>query len=192
MCNDFGRDIPYDVIREAFSEIRIPVRFPDAAPNLEAKEDLWPTEIAPLIRQVDGGAEFAALRWGFPPPRPRAGPVINLRSEGRRFPARRCLVPVSHFFEFTGSRSPKSKWRFTRTGQEWFCLAALSRPADGDAADAFALFTTSPGPDVAPIHDRQVAVIDRDDWAAWLSGDANEAALLRPLPAGALTVVRVR
>ena len=192
MCNDFGHDIPYDVIVEAFSEIRIPVRFPVAAPNLEPKEDLWPTDIAPLIRQVDGGAAFARLRWGLPPPRQKGGPVINLRSEGRRFGTGRCLVPVSHFFEFTGSRSPKSKWKFTRTGFPWFCLAGLWRPAADQADDAFALLTTAPGPDIAPIHDRQVVVVDRAAWGSWLSGDADEATLLRPLPRGALTVAKVR
>ena len=31
------------------------------------------------------------------------------------------------------------------------------------AGDAFTLLTTEPGPDVAPIHDRQMVVIDRAD-----------------------------
>jgi putative SOS response-associated peptidase YedK len=44
----------------------------------------------------------------FPPSLRRRGkgaPVINFRSEGRRFPKGRCLIPASHFFEFTGSKS---------------------------------------------------------------------------------------
>jgi putative SOS response-associated peptidase YedK len=32
----------------------------------------------------------------------------------------------------------------------------------------FTLLTTEPGPDVAPIHDRQMVVLDRSDWLAWL------------------------
>ena len=51
--------------------------------------------------------------------------------------------------------------------------------------DAFILLTTPPGPDVAPIHDRQMIVLERDDLAAWLDLPKPEAALLRPLPAGA-------
>jgi putative SOS response-associated peptidase YedK len=61
------------------------------------------------------GVELVQLRWGFPPARPKAAPVINFRSEGRRFPKGRCLIPASHFFEFTGARPPKSKWKFTET-----------------------------------------------------------------------------
>jgi putative SOS response-associated peptidase YedK len=192
MCNDFGNDIPYTAYLRAFSQIRIPVRFPAAAPNLEPREDIWPTDIAPVIRQVDDGLEFAQLRWGFPPTRPKGAPIINFRSEGRRFPKGRCLVPASHFFEFTGAKPPKSKWKFTKSGEEWFCLAGLWRPMPDRAGDAFTLLTTEPGPDVTPIHNRQVIVLERSDWQAWLCLDKPEADLLRPLPPGSLTVEQVR
>jgi len=191
MCNDYGNSIPYHAYLEAFSETRIPVRFRRAAPNLEPREDIRPTDIAPVIRQVQDGIEFSQLRWGFPPAKPKGAPIINFRSEGRRFPAGRCLVPASHFFEFTGAKSPKSKWKFTRAGEPWFCMAGLWRPMP-DGGDAFTLLTTAPGPDVAPIHDRQVIVLQRPDWRAWLCLDRPEAELLRPLPAGSLTVEQVR
>ena len=114
------------------------------------------------------------------------------RSEGRHFPRGRCLVPASHFFEFTGTKSPKSKWKFTKTGEEWFCLAGIWRPMpDGDGA-AFTLLTTEPGPDVAPIHNRQVIVMERAAWQAWLDPACAEGDLLRPLPVGSLTVTKVR
>jgi hypothetical protein len=34
--------------------------------------------------------------------------------------------------------------------------------------EAFTLLTTEPSPDVAPIHDRQMVVLERCDWSAWL------------------------
>lgn len=108
MCNDYGNDIPYSAYLEAFSETRIKVRFPRAAPNLQPRDDIWPTDTAPVIRQVEDGFEFAQLRWGFPPARPKGAPIINFRSENRSFPKGRCLVPASHFFEFTGS-NPRSR-----------------------------------------------------------------------------------
>ena len=182
----------YSAYLQAFSETNIPVRFPIAAPNLEPRADIWPTEVAPVIRRVDDGVEFAQLRWGFPPARPKGAPTINFRAEGRRFPKGRCLVPASHFFEFTGSQSPKSKWKFTKSGEEWFCFAGLWRPMPDGKGDAFTLLTTEPGPDVAPIHNRQVIVLERADWNAWLELEQPEAQLLRPLPAGGLTVERVR
>jgi len=191
MCNDFGNGIPYDDYLAAFSQTRIPVRWPNSAPNLEPRDDIWPTDIAPVIRQTKDGYEFTQLRWGFPPSRPKGPPVINFRSENRRFPAGRCLIPASHFFEFTGSKSPKTKWKFTKKGEDWFCFAGLWRPTP-DGGAAFTLLTTDPGPDVAPIHDRQMVILDRDDWSAWLELTRPEAELQQPLPPGSLNVEQVR
>ena len=192
MCNDYGNRVPYDAYVEAFSQIKLPLIARGATPNLEPREDIWPTETAPIIRGCDDGVELAQVRWGFAPGRPKAPPVINFRSEGRRFSNGRCLVPASHFFEFTGAKSPKSKRRFTKTGEDWFCFAGLWRPATDDAPEAFTLLTTTPGPDVAPIHDRQMVVLDRADWRAWLELSRPEAELLRPLQAGSLNVEQVR
>jgi putative SOS response-associated peptidase YedK len=101
VCNDFGNNISYSDYLAAFSQTRIPVKWPSAAPNLEPRDNIWPTERAPVIRRLqDGTNEFSELRWGFPSARLKGPPVINFRSEGRRFPVGRCLVPASHFFEF--------------------------------------------------------------------------------------------
>ncbi|MBV8888487.1 MAG: SOS response-associated peptidase [Alphaproteobacteria bacterium] len=192
MCNDFGNHIAYDEYLRAFSAAGIAVKWPRAVPNLEPREDIWPTDPAPVIRRLeDGSNEFAVMRWGFPPARPKAAPIINFRSEGRRFPVGRCLIPASHFFEFTGSKSPKSKWKFTKAGEDWFCFCGLWRPLPQGAA-AFTLLTTEPGPDVAPIHNRQMVVLDRCDWSAWLEQAGNEADLLRALPAGSLQIEQAR
>ena len=42
------------------------------------------------------------------------------------------------------------------------------------------------------IHDRQMVILDRSDWSAWLEQTGNEADLLLPLPAGSLHVDQVR
>jgi putative SOS response-associated peptidase YedK len=106
MCNDFGNHIPYSDYLAAFSQTRIPVKWPDAIPNLQPRDDIWPTDRAPVIRRLeDGTNEFSEIRWGYPPAQqsaspterpkavPKRPPVINFRSEGRRFPVGRCLVP---------------------------------------------------------------------------------------------------
>jgi hypothetical protein len=49
-----------------------------------------------------------------------------------------------------------------------------------------------PSPDVAPIHDRQMVILERADWSEWLEKIGNEADLLRALPAGSLEVEQVR
>jgi putative SOS response-associated peptidase YedK len=93
------------------------------------------------------------------------------------------LNPESH----RGGRT-----RFTKTGEDWFCFAGLWRPMPEGQGAAFTLLTTDPGPDVAPIHNRQMAILERADWSAWLDLTRPEAELLQPLPAGRLTVEQVR
>jgi putative SOS response-associated peptidase YedK len=104
MCNDFGNHIPDSDDLAAFSQTRIPVKWPGAIPNLQPRDDIWPTDKAPVIRRLeDGTNEFDEIRRGFPPAQPKRPPVINFRSEGRRFPVGRCLIPASFFYEFTGT-----------------------------------------------------------------------------------------
>jgi putative SOS response-associated peptidase YedK len=191
MCNDYGNRIPYSAYLEAFSQLKIRIFAPGGAPNLEPRDDIWPTEVAPIIRTGEEGVELVQLRWGFPPGRPKAPPVINMRSERRRFKHGRCLVPVSHFYEFTGKKPPKDKWRFTKPPEDWFCIAGLWRPVP-DTPGAFTMLTCEPGPDVAPIHNRQVVVLDRSQWASWLNPEYSEKDLLRASAAGSLQVEQVR
>jgi len=48
------------------------------------------------------------------------------------------------------------------------------------AGEAFTLLTTEPGPDVAPIHDRQMVVLECADWLASYDLTWPEAELLGP------------
>jgi putative SOS response-associated peptidase YedK len=185
--------LPYDDYLAAFSQTRIPVKWPNAAPNLELRDDIWPTDTAPVIRETDDGPEFTQLRWGFPPARPKGPPVINFRSEGRKFPRGRYLpgagIPLLrvHRHEITQDQVAIHEDRRAMV------LLCRSMAADaGRAGAAFTLLTTDPGPDVAPIHDRQMVILNRDDWSAWLDHKRPEAELLQPLPAGSLQVEQVR
>ena len=193
MCNLYSEKASYRQLVDEFSQLRLPIVLPGpgAAPNLEPLEQVRPTDVAPIIRAVEGGVEMARLKWGFAPPRPKAPPVINFRSEGRRFGRGRCLVPADCFFEFTGTKYPKTRWRFTEAGQDWLCMAGLWRPAEGDWPESFTLLTTQPGLDVAPYHDRQVIVPPRERWAEWLDPDSDPASLLVPGPPGSLDVEQV-
>jgi putative SOS response-associated peptidase YedK len=47
--------------------------------------------------------------------------------------------------------------------------------AVGETPEAFTILTTQPSPDVAPIHDRQMVILERTDWAAWLDLTRPEA-----------------
>lgn len=194
MCNDFGNKVPYSAYVDALAGLRIPLKGPAAIPNLEPREDIRPTDPAPVLKgSADGTAEFSVMRWGFLPGRPKAPPVINFRSDGRTFDKGRCLVPASHFFEFTGTKYPKTKWRFTVPGEDWFCIAGLWRLQEtpNGPEERFTLLTCEPGPDVAKLHDRQIVVLPRGDWAAWLNLSLPMGGVCRPSPEGTFAVEQV-
>jgi putative SOS response-associated peptidase YedK len=50
------------------------------------------------------------------------------------------------------------------------------------------MLTTEPGRDVAPYHNRQVAVLAKESWRAWLDGSVPARDLLGPCPAATLNV----
>jgi putative SOS response-associated peptidase YedK len=190
MCNLYTEKVSYRQLFEEFSQLRLPLLFPppEAAPNLEPHEEVKPTDPGRVIRPRGDGVELVELKWGFRPARPKAAPVINFRSDGRRFGRGRCLVPASCFYEFTGTSYPKTRWRFTVPGRDWFCLAGLWRPAEGDWPDSFTLLTSPPGPDMAPYHDRQVVVVPPEHWPDWLDPEADPEPMLRVPQKGMLKV----
>ena len=66
-------------------------------------------------------------------------------------------------------------------------IAGLTR-TDPAVGEAFTMLTTEPGPDVAPYHGRQIAVLPPEQWTAWLDPAVPAGELLQPLPAGSLAV----
>lgn len=193
MCNEYGNRVRYRRYVEEFSHLGLPLVVEGNGPDLTPRDSIRIRDTAPVILRTGDGVLLTERTWA-----PRAAskkPVFNFRSEGRDFArSTRCLIPASHFCEFTAPADPKDKrkdkWRFTLAGAEWFCIAGLIRPDAIDAAECFTMLTTAPGPDVAPYHDRQVAVLQPAEWRAWLDLTRPEVELLRPLPQGSLHVER--
>jgi hypothetical protein len=82
VCNDYGNNVPYSAYLQAFRQIRAPVVFPTAAPNLEPRDDIWPTEAAPVFGRWEVGLQpasrAAAFRSGGP--RGRINGLYHVRS----------------------------------------------------------------------------------------------------------------
>ena len=160
--------------------------------DLPQADDLRINDLAPVMRAAGDQVELVQMNFGFPPAG-KGGPVFNFRSEGRSFAnSNRCLIPASAFFEFTGKKYPKAKHRFTLSDARFMAVAGIWREGKGNHPPAFTMLTTEPGPDVAPIHNRQIVVLQPSDWAAWIYLTKPEKDLLRPLPEGSLTVETVR
>ena len=162
--------------------------------DLPQADDIKIGDLGPVLVAHGNGAKLVLMRFGFPPPRPKASPVFNFKSDGRHFAdSKRCLIILSGFFEFTGTKYPKAKHRFSLKGSPLMAIAGLWREPEKDGEPpSFTMLTTTPGPDIEPYHDRQVVVLQPEDWAHWLFLTKPETELLRPLPKGSLEVVTVR
>lgn len=212
MCNRYGYLAPVSRLAEAFSEIKIPLMFRGGAiPNLEPVEHIRPTNSALIARPLNAdapaeGVELVEARWWLIPffhkkgvkdwkpmcTNARAETVATTATFREPFKRRRCLVPATHYFEWTGARGAKTMWRFTKVDSEIFCFAGLwdaTNTTDG-RIESFTILTTAAGPDCAAYHDRQPVVLERDTWATWLDLGADVAPLLRAGPGGTIAVAR--
>ena len=149
--------------------------------------NLPPSVAIPAIRLVDGVRVLDLLRWGLVPPwsKERQPPysTFNARIEtiGEKpayreaFRRRRCLVPISGFYEWRqqgGRKSPYyiraadgaplacagvwERWTDQETGEVLLSCAIVTRPATGP---------------MLAIHDRMPALVSGADFEAWLDPD---------------------
>jgi putative SOS response-associated peptidase YedK len=188
VCNLYQLEKSVDAVRRLFAEQQIPIEFPEGIPNFEPR-NVRITERAPVVRfnRDRDIAELVERRWSWPGPTGK--PVFNMRSDGREFGKDRCLVLADAFYEFTVPADSKQKkkdcWHFQPESD--FAIAGLVR-ADPEVGEAFTLLTVPPGSDIAPYHNRQVALLYPPQWRAWLDGSARSSDLLQPSPAGELRV----
>jgi putative SOS response-associated peptidase YedK len=188
MCNLYTQSKSVDEVARIFRDLQIPLVFPEGAPNF-APRDIAITDPGAIVRSAGTRYELVVRRWSWPAPNGK--PVYNFRSEGREFGSGRCLIITDGFYEFTKPADPKVKrkdrWLFSFPDGGMLGIAGLTRTVP-ELGEAFTMLTTEPGPDVAPYHNRQIAVLPPHQWSAWLDPAAPASDLLAPLPAGSLAV----
>jgi putative SOS response-associated peptidase YedK len=187
MCNLYTQSRSPDEIARLFRALQMPVSFPEGIPNFQPR-DIAITDPAPIVR-IGQGYELVVRRWSWPGPGGK--PVYNFRSEGREFSNGRILILADGFYEFTKAADPKQKrkdrWLFSDPNGGMIGIAGMVRDVP-ELGERFTMLTTEPGPDVAPYHNRQVAVVQTSDWRAWLDPSTPARQIIGPAPAGTLCV----
>jgi putative SOS response-associated peptidase YedK len=152
----------------------------DAAPRY----NVAPGEPLPIVRVAEGdGRELAEARWGLVPrwaKDPTSGPrPINARAETvadkptfrAAYRHRRCIVPVSGFYEWWRGGTPRRAFRIQSSDGKLLALAGLwerwTSPA-GDALETCTILTQDAGRAIRAIHDRCPVVLLPEDYDAWL------------------------
>jgi putative SOS response-associated peptidase YedK len=185
MCANYGY---VDVSFEAFSEVGIVF---DPGPG-----EFYPGYNVPAMR-ADGAA---ALKWGLLPFWSKTAKIeystFNARSETlaksssfrEPFKKRRCLLPASHFYEWSKEK-PKVRHRFGTDGP--FCFAGLwDRWVGEETIESCTLITTTANATLEPFHHRMPVILHPSDYGLWLDPAASQDSLMALLVPydGAMTV----
>ncbi|WP_409028939.1 SOS response-associated peptidase [Gracilimonas sediminicola] len=83
---------------------------------------------------------------------------------------KRCIVPLSGYYEFSGSKGNKTPHYFYPTDQKYFAAAGLySEISPNEGMKSFTIITTEPNDVQEPIHDRMPAFLRKEEFADWLN-----------------------
>jgi len=134
-----------------------------------------------LIRRTDHAPVITAeeklvnMRWGFE--RPTLGTINNSREDklqgrmwSKAFRERRCIIPASAFYEWSGPKGRKQTHRFTRPDGDWFWIAGIWEKSR-DLGLCFSMITTGANSLMAPIHDRMPAFLEEEEIAGYFAGE---------------------
>jgi putative SOS response-associated peptidase YedK len=203
LCSRYSLTSPPEAVRRFFD---LP-----SADDFPPRYNIAPSQPVLIVRlDARGYRELRLVKWGLVPswakdPR-RYTTLINARSETApekpsfRGPTRhrRCLIPATGYYEWTGGRGSKQPQLIRLKDQELFAIAGLWEAwlgADGSEIETMTILTTEANGDAAPLHDRMPVIIERKDYGRWLdcSSGSEKAVLdlLRPLPAGRVTLTPV-
>lgn len=189
MCGRFAITLPDDAMARLFRAQ--PANDLPLVPNLNIR----PTDPVHVVRQGETGRQLCQMRWGFVPHWARAlndGPLlINARAETlaekpafrAAARARRCLIPASWFYEWTGEKGAKQPWKIAAPDDTPLALAGLWQEwGEAEARQATcAIVTCAANETLAPIHHRMPVVLAEEDWPLWLGEAGHGAArLMRP------------
>lgn len=187
MCGRFSQHYTWEQIH-AFSQ---PLTIERTGSNLEPRYNVCPTQKIDVITQFKGEKQrsLSQMRWGLVPffwkktlkelPatfNARAETVAEkpmFRSAFRE--GKRCIIPASGYYEWTGEKGHKQPHYFTRRDGGIIGIAGLwdAWNPTGKPQDIVMSCTMIIGPAndfVAPFHDRMPVILEREQFTGWLTG----------------------
>jgi putative SOS response-associated peptidase YedK len=170
-----------------------------SVPQFGPSRDVRPTERAPIIRlnPLSTKRESTLARWGLVPSwakdlkfgarciNARIESLASLQAYRAAFRNRRCVVPVSAFFEWGGPSGQRTKWRICPEDQPLFGLAGLWErwfdPHSGEPLDTYTIVTTAANERLAALHDRMPLIVAPERYASWLDPSCTQMDLFLPV-----------
>lgn len=130
--------------------------------------DIFPSDLAPVIRAEKAEKELDIMEWGYHNPF-KKGLIINARSETVMekkmfhddFEIRRCLIPATGFYEWD-----KQKQQYLFNSNSILYLGGIFKPFEGK--NKYVILTKAPNHTVSEVHDRMPVIIPNEMGDNWL------------------------
>lgn len=197
MCGRFSQSYTWDEIH-AFSQPLVN-KLPAEEGNLRPRYNIAPTTQVHMIVAGEGGHELRSARWGLVPlwwKKPLKGmpSTFNARVETvdqsgmfrGAFRHRRCIIPATGFFEWTGEKANRIPHFFSAADGALLAFAGLWErwtPPEGGEILSCTIIVREADAWTAAYHDRMPCMLHPKDFDAWLKGSAGKEVLQAPPPA---------
>ncbi len=210
MCGRYRNLQTWSELHEALEQFIGPAT--QSALNLEPREQVRPTQTAPIVTlREDGTPEVWNARWWLIPwfhkgtvkdwkattINARAETVATSRAYRDAFAKRRCLVAADGWYEWMGPRDDgsgkKQPWLFTAREQQPLMFAGIwdsCEISDEGRVPSFTIVTQPAGAPLNGYHDRAPVILFGEDWQRWLDPAADVADLLGPESADRFDVTK--
>jgi putative SOS response-associated peptidase YedK len=180
--------------------------------RLTPRYNIAPSQLAPIFRLTPEGGrpELANLKWGLLPGWAKdpkiAYHTINAMAETvdtkpafrAAFKKRRCIVPMSGFYEWKRLDEKNKQPNYIHgKDEDVLGIAGLWEhwEHEGEVVESFTVITTDANKMMKSLHHRMPVILKPDDYRHWVEDGAADPgalkALLKPCPASWLTAYPV-
>jgi putative SOS response-associated peptidase YedK len=195
MCGRTTKNYTWEQIHAMYQLTR-----PTAIPNMQPSFNVCPTDPVDAVVEHEGQRHLEVMRWGLVPfwwSKPLKElrlATFNARVETvttkpffrEPFRSKRCLMPVSGYYEWQDTPGGKQPWYFTaRDGSPVLTVASLwdqwKNKETSERIKSCTMIITEPNDFVAEVHDRMPVLLMPDQFDHWLSGNMGVEEL-KPVP----------
>ena len=182
MCGRFTQNYTWQEVHDFLNLFGAPR-------NLRPRYNIAPTTYVDVVRlNPEGQRELTSMRWGLVPffwkkPLKDVPATFNARAETvaekpmfrDAFKRRRCIIPASGFYEWTGEEGAKQPHLFTAAdGSPILAFAGLwdrwRNPGDGEEVLSCTIVVSGASAWMTPYHDRMPVLLTSTAIDAWLDG----------------------
>lgn len=179
MCGRYGFTDP-SKIKDRFN-----IENPQDLKDLGPRYNIAPSQWLPVITrdQVTNHNKAELMRWGLLPAWSsdpgKAAMMINARAETlhqkpsyqKPLRTQRCLIPVTHFFEWKQTKEGKIPYLIRLKNDEMFSFAGLydvNNKVEDKEVKTYTIITTEPNSLIEPIHNRMPVILKKTTENIWL------------------------